>query len=218
MTAVVSHFKRTVANRGMIARNKCGWIFLTANQARQAQSYIGHVYLKCYPGQAEAVRQYALAELRKEFAPTVEPRIITLMKEIEEDQGLEIILQDIILFFALVSLIITLLGVYSAITLDTDRRRREVALRKVHGARFKDILWLFGRRYFYLLLIPAVLAFPIVGCILNIMREEYLVFISIGPLFWMGIFLGVTLLVVLTVLWRILKVARTRPAEEIAKG
>lgn len=116
------------------------------------------------------------------------------------------------------SLVITLLGVYSAITLDTDRRCREVALRKVHGARFKDILWLFGRRYFYLLVIPAVLAFPLVGLILSILRKEYLVFISIGPLFWIGIFFGVALLVVLTILWRILMVARIRPAEEIAKG
>jgi hydrogenase-4 component E len=32
------------------------------------------------------------------------------------------------------------------------------------------------------------------------------------------IFFGVALLVVLTILWRILQVARTRPAEEIAKG
>lgn len=218
VTAVVSHFKRTVGHRGMIAHNKCGWIFLTANQARQAQPYIGHVYLKCHPGQVETVRQHALAELRKEYPPTVEPRIITLMKEIEEEQGFEIILQDIILFFALVSLSITLLGVYSAITLDTERRRREVALRKVHGARFGDILWLFGRRYFYLLVIPAALAFPIVGWILNYMREDYTVFISTGPLFWSVIFFGVALLVVLTILWRILKVARTRPAEEIARG
>jgi ABC-type antimicrobial peptide transport system permease subunit len=159
-----------------------------------------------------------MEELRKVFAASIEPEVHTLMDDIEADQGLEVALQDLILFFAIVSLVITLLGVYSAITLDTERRRREVALRKVHGARFKDILWLFGCRYFYLLVIPAVLAFPLVGLIFTILRESYLVFINYGPLFWTAIFLSVALLVVLTILWRILQVAHTRPAEEIAKG
>lgn len=217
VTAIVRSTPRVATDRGMVARNKFGWIYMCEKEWA-ADPYIGHIYLKCHPGQVEAVRQHAMEELRKVLAASIEPEVNTLMDDIEADQGFEVALQELILFFTIVSLIITLLGVYSAITLDTDRRRREVALRKVHGARFKDILWLFGRRYFYLLLIPAVLAFPIVGWILNIMREEYLVFISIGPLFWIGIFLGVTLLVVLTILWRILKVARTRPAEEIAKG
>ena len=204
-------------DRGMIARNKFGWVYMCEKEWA-ADPYIGHIYLKCYPGQVKAVREYAVEELRKVFAASIEPEIYTLMDDIEADQGFEEALKELILFFALVSLTITLLGVYSAITLDTERRRREVALRKVHGARFKNILWLFGRRYFYLLVIPAALAFPLVGLILNVLSEEYTVFIDYGPLFWAGIFFGVALLVVLTILWRILQVARTRPAEEIAKG
>ena len=88
----------------------------------------------------------------------------------------------------------------------------------MHGARFNDILWLFGRRYFYLLVIPFVLAFPIVQFFFTKLSGGYLVFFNHGFLFWAGIFFGVALLVVLTILWRILQVARTRPAEEIAKG
>ena len=183
-----------------------------------ADPYIGHIYLKCHPGQVEAVREYAMEELSKVFAASIDPEINTMMDDIEKDQGPEVALQDIILFFALVSLAITLLGVYSAITLDTERRRREVALRKVHGARFKNILWLFGRRYFYLLVIPAILAFPLVSLILSRLRESYSVFIDFGFLFWAGIFFSIALLVVLTILWRILQVAHTCPANEIAKG
>ncbi len=41
--------------------------------------------------------------------------------------------KNITLFFSIVSLIITLLGVYSAITLDTERRQKEVAIRKING-------------------------------------------------------------------------------------
>jgi ABC-type antimicrobial peptide transport system permease subunit len=115
-------------------------------------------------------------------------------------------------------LVIALLGVYSAITIDTERRRREVAVRKVFGARFHHILWMFGRRYFWLLVIPAILAFPIDYLILRAFSMNYVKFINFGPLFWLGIFFGVSLLVVLTILWRILKVANTHPADEIAKS
>ncbi len=217
VTAIVKSTPRVATDKGMIAKNKFGWIY-TSEKEWAADPYIGHIYLKCHPGQVKAVREYAVEELRKVLPASIEPEVHTLMDDIEADQGFEVALQDIILFFTLVSLSITLLGVYSAITLDTERRRREVALRKVHGARFKDILWLFGRRYFYLLVIPAIPAFPLVGLMLAIMSEEYTVFIDYGPLFWAGIFFGVALLVVLTILWRILQVARTRPAEEIAKG
>lgn len=217
VTAIVRSTPRTVGTKGWISHNKYGWLYMCEREWA-ADPYIGHIYLKCHPDQVEAVREYAMEELSKVFAASIDPEINTMMDDIEKDQGPEVALQDIILFFALVSLAITLLGVYSAITLDTERRRREVALRKVHGARFKNILWLFGRRYFYLLVIPAALAFPLVGLILSILKKSYSVFIDLGFLFWAGIFFGIALLVVLTVLWRILQVAHTCPANEIAKG
>ena len=217
VTAIVRSTPRTVGTKGWISHNKYGWIYMCEREWA-ADPYIGHIYLKCHPCQVEAVREYAMEELSKVFAASIEPEINTMMDDIEKDQGPEVALQDIILFFALVSLAITLLGVYSAITLDTERRRREVALRKVHGARFKNILWLFGRRYFYLLVIPAILAFPLVSVILSRLRESYSVFIDFGFLFWTGIFFSIALLVVLTILWRILQVAHTCPANEIAKG
>ena len=140
------------------------------------------------------------------------------MQEIEKHHETEIGLQQLTQFFSIVSLAIALLGVYSTITLDTERRRKEVAIRKVFGARFGNILWMFGRRYFWLLVIPALIAFPIDYLILHRLRMNYVEFINIGPFFWLGIFLGVSLLVVLTILWRILQVAHVRPADEIAKG
>ena len=217
VTAIVRSTPRTVGTKGWISHNKYGWLYMCEREWA-ADPYIGHIYLKCHPDQVEAVREYAMEELSKVFAASIDPEINTMMDDIEKDQGFEVALQDIILFFALVSLAITLLGVYSAITLDTERRRREVALRKVHGARFKNILWLFGRRYFYLLVIPAILAFPLVSLILSRLRESYSVFIDFGFLFWAGIFFSIALLVVLTILWRILQVAHTCPANEIAKG
>ena len=115
-------------------------------------------------------------------------------------------------FFSFVCLVITLLGVYSAITLDTERRQKEVAIRKVNGAGLKEIIELFARLYIWLLGISAVLAFPIIYLILQQWKQLYLVFFDHGILYWGGILLGVTLITALTVIFRILKIARINPA------
>lgn len=79
-------------------------------------------------------------------------------------------MKGIILFFSFVSLIITLLGVYSAITLDTERRQKEVAIRKVNGAGLKQIIILFARTYIYQLVLSAAIAFPLCYAILQLWK------------------------------------------------
>ena len=135
-----------------------------------------------------------------------------LQKDIEEHQALENKLKEIILFFSIVCLIITLLGVYSAITLDTERRQKEVAIRKVNGAGLKEIILLFARLYVWVLGVSFVVAAPIVYLILHIWKQMYLVFFNDGILYWGGILLGVTSITALTVIFRILKIARINPA------
>lgn len=56
------------------------------------------------------------------------------MDDIRESQVLEFKLRGIVLFFSVVVLVISLLGVYSAVTIDTEYRRKEMAIRKINGA------------------------------------------------------------------------------------
>ena len=66
-----------------------------------------------------------MTQLLQEVLPeSVEPEITTFLDDIIEQQAMETKFKNITLFFSIVSLIITLLGVYSAITLDTERRQK----------------------------------------------------------------------------------------------
>ncbi len=172
-------------------------------------------YVKCYPGKTEEVRAWIEQKLCEALPSSVEPKISTLQGDIVEYQALENNLKGIILFFSIVCLIITLLGVYSAITLDTERRQKEVAIRKVNGAGLKEIIALFARLYLWMLGISAIFAFPIVYLILQQWKQMYLVFFNHGILYWGGILLGVTGITALTVIFRILKIARINPAKII---
>lgn len=136
---------------------------------------------------------------------------------IRENQPLENKLKDIVLFFAIVSIILTLLGVYSSITLDTERRQKEVAIRKVNGAGVSQIILLFARLYIILLTGSAVLAFPLLYLVLIQWKRMYTVFFDYGFFFWVGIFMSVAAVTTLTVIFRILRIARQNPAEVIKR-
>ena len=113
----------------------------------------------------------------KALPESVSVRVNTLTDDIRKNQPLENKLKDIVLFFAIVSIILTLLGVYSSITLDTERRQKEVAIRKVNGAGVSQIILLFARLYIILLTGSAVLAFPLLYLVLIQWKRMYTVFL-----------------------------------------
>lgn len=161
------------------------------------------------------VEAFVKKMLEENLPPSIQLHISTLQEDIHQAQAIENNMKGIILFFSFVSLIITLLGVYSAITLDTERRQKEVAIRKVNGAGLKQIIILFARTYIYQLVLSATMAFPLCYAILQLWKNMYIVFFNDGPLFWISIFIIVAVITTLTIIFRILKIARTNPAEVI---
>ena len=177
--------------------------------------YVGHCYVKCYPEQQKEVVKW-IEKIRREVLPeNISYQVRTFQDDLYEIQAMEYMLKDTILFFAIVSIIITLLGVYSSITLDTERRQKEVAIRKVNGAGMSHIIWLFARLYITLLMVTAALSFPLVYLVLQLWKQIYTVFFNCGFWFWTGIFISVAMITALTIWFRILKIARVNPVESI---
>ena len=207
ITGIIDNVSNYVYADGF-GKAEYGQVYFLIDEAEAGE----YAFVKCYPGKTEEVHTWIEQKLRETLPSSVEPKISTLLKDIEYYQSLENNLKGIILFFSIVCLVITLLGVYSAITLDTERRQKEVAIRKVNGAGLKEIILLFARLYLWMLGISAIFALPIVYLILQLWKQMYLVFFNDGILFWGGILLGVTIITALTVIFRILKIARINPA------
>lgn len=188
-----------------------GFIFLPTDYS----DYIGHCYVKCYPGREKEARAWIDKEQQEMLPESVTPHVTTLLEDIEKEQAVENGLKGIILFFSVVSIIITLLGVYSAISLDTERRQKEVAIRKINGAGSKQIILLFARLYLTLLLVTALVAFPLIAGILTLWKQMYIVFFNYGILFWISLFAIVAVLTAITVMYRIVRITKLNPAEII---
>lgn len=181
----------------------------------QVSGYIGHCYVKSEPGRESEVKEWLTGAMKEVLPENVVPEIDTLLENIRGRQPFENKLKGIILFFSVVSLIVALLGVYSAVTLDTERRQKEVAVRKINGASFRKIVFLFARSYLVLLVVTAMLAFPLAGAGFAWWKQMYTVFFNYGAFFWSSVFALVAAVTFLTVIFRIVRVARLNPAEVI---
>ncbi len=122
-----------------------------------------------------------------------------------------------------VSLLICAMSIFSTITLDTRARRKEIAVRKVNGAKSRDIYRMFGKVYLVMIGISIFIAVPI--CILfNRVVKSMFMLVEIASVstfspLW-PIILGVsvvTVLIISIVCWQIHKTMQVNPAKIIAK-
>ena len=114
-----------------------------------------------------------------------------------------------------VSILISLFGIFSLVNLSCERRRKEIALRKIHGAEMKDIISLFIREFGWILVLSALVAFPIGYAIMKQWMQAYVMQTDIPIWLYAGILLAIILLISLCVGYRIQKAAHENPAEVI---
>lgn len=125
------------------------------------------------------------------------------------------------LLMSIVTLLCIILTVYSSVALETRSRQKEVAIRKVHGAKLRDIVMLFGRYYLVTLAIAFLLALVAgAGFILiiseggsNFSYDDIFIF-SGGSIASIAI---ITLVTVLTVWSKIRKVANLNATDYLRK-
>lgn len=127
----------------------------------------------------------------------------------------EEMLTHLLSFASLVCILTAMFGIYSLVTLTCEQRRKEIAIRKVNGATVWSILFLFFREYLGLLCIAALFAFPITYVIIKQWILNYVRQVSISPAPFIVIFIGLALIVMAGISWRVWKAANENPAEVI---
>lgn len=82
-------------------------------------------------------------------------------------------LMKLLAFVSVVCIVISLFGVYSHITLACERRRKEIAIRKVNGATAWLIMQSFLKQYVWMLLLSCLIAFPVGTLVMRRWLEQY---------------------------------------------
>ena len=127
----------------------------------------------------------------------------------------ETTLLKLLSFVSIVCVLISAFGIFSLVTLSCEQRRKEIAIRKVNGATIKNILHMFIKEYVSLLIIASFIAFPIGSFLMKQWLQSYIEQTAISFWIYATIFVGIALIIVLCIGWRVWQAARQNPAEVI---
>jgi putative ABC transport system permease protein len=124
-------------------------------------------------------------------------------------------LQTVLTFFSVLAVFIASLGFFSSAANAIRLRMKEIAIRKVFGARGEQLMVVLGKPFFYIVLIANLIAWPVSLIISNKWLETfaYRVHISITP-FVIALIIS-CLIVILTVCSQILRAVRFNPAVKL---
>ncbi len=193
--------------------------FPTLNWDSQTMDFLPNdLLLSIAPGCEEDAIKY-LRQMNKEVWGTEDLEYNWL-----SDQKDELYREDrrtarIFFTFSLLAIAVTCLGVLGLMMFDVRRRYREIALRKVNGATFRDIALLLSRRYLIILAVAAAVSIPVslIG-LHQLITRYYTIHATIA--WWIPLVsIAIVLLLCALTLWQqVWKATRIKPYEVLKEN
>lgn len=204
---------QSVPYEGSMKTDIYSFIVIDPKEAYGATHYI----LVAKPGEYKEMQVAVDRTIQKLEPAVVKPMSSNLRYYMAREMFALEILQNIAWILAIVSLAICLISIFSTVMLDTQTRKKEVAIRKVNGALTRDITKLFGRTYLVITLIAMV--FAVVAMLLfHIVLSKMFDMVEINPVF--PIILSVVIVVgfiAAIIACQVRKIIKVDPSEILAK-
>jgi len=124
-------------------------------------------------------------------------------------------LQSIIGYFAILSIFISLLGLFGLSSFITEQFSKNIGIRKLLGASVRSIVYLLSRDFLRLIFIAFIIATPIAWLAMNSWLENFAYRIDIQIFWFILIGFVVLLFAQLTVIAQTIKTALTNPVDVI---
>ncbi len=183
-------------------------------QKRENGGY--YVYARTLPGmEEEAVK--AINELIPRFRPDNKDEILVhtmsrLLSDLTKSEK-----DQLRLFATLASLciLIAIFGIYSVSQRETQRRQKEIAIRKTAGAYTREITTLFFREYITITLISCAVGLPLAWLFMQRWLETFAYRISIEWWMFVLVIAVVSAIVSVTIVSQVVRAASQNPAEVI---
>ena len=204
---------QSVPYEGSVKTDIYSFIVIDPKEAYGATHYI----LVAKPGEYKEMQVAVDRTIQKLEPAVVKPMSSNLRYYMAREMFALEILQNIAWILAIVSLAICLISIFSTVMLDTQTRKKEVAIRKVNGALTRDIIKLFGRTYLVITLIAMV--FAVVAMLLfHIVLSQMFNMVEINPVF--PIILSVVIVVgfiAAIIACQVRKIMKVDPSKILAK-
>ncbi|HLG38479.1 MAG TPA: FtsX-like permease family protein, partial [Chitinophagaceae bacterium] len=118
-------------------------------------------------------------------------------------------------YFAFLTILISCLGLFGLAAFDTERRTKEIGIRKVLGADMKNLITLLSKDFLKLVAIAIILASPVAYYLMNKWLQDFAYRVNIS--WWIFIVAGVLALLIasLTVSFQAIRAAITNPVKSL---
>jgi len=103
----------------------------------------------------------ALTQIDPDF-PSINHPVRTFQQEMmDSNYYKETVLMRMISLFAFIAILISVMGIFGIVYFETERRRKEIGIRRVNGATIWEILSLFNVKFLKISAICTAIAIPI---------------------------------------------------------
>jgi len=181
------------------------------------KEYVNYLYVQCKQGKTKEVKQHIETCLREFIPEGYSVEFETLQKKIDDTFSAEKLIEYSSGIFFIISLSLGLLGIYSSVLTSAEKRRKEIAIRKINGAELKDIIILFGKTYFALWTFACFISFPFIYYYAAIWLERYKNHITLNILLFVMIYIAILVFIALIVIFQIIKTVKSNPSDVIKK-
>ena len=117
--------------------------------------------------------------------------------------------------FATISIFVSALGLFGLSLFDIHQRYREVAIRKVNGARLRNLYSILFRKYIWIIGGATLLTMPLSYYLIYIYTSDFVVKTPVSISIFVIALLVVVAISAGTLFWQVNKAARINPAEII---
>ena len=145
---------------------------------------LNHMYIRTEPGAPFQQVNEVVKETILKFNPSANVSGFTLNffdEELGEQYRKEQQLTTMVTLFTLLAIIISLMGVFGLVIFETQYRRKEIGVRRVHGSSILDILVMFNKKFAKLLVVSFVVAAALSWFVID---YYYSTFAHSAPMSW----------------------------------
>ena len=154
----------------------------------------------------------------EEFDPNADIESYEL-KFIDEQLALQYQMEDklstLVTMFSFLSIMISIIGVFGLVLFETQYKRREIGIRRIHGASTMGILKMFNKKYLYIVAICSAVAIPISYYIIDRWMQQFVYRTEMSVWVYVVAVLTITIITVATVSLRSWKAANENPSISI---
>jgi putative ABC transport system permease protein len=123
--------------------------------------------------------------------------------------------EKMVKLFSILSLTLSLFGLFALAAFITKQRTREIAVRKVLGAENTDIILLLNKGYIWIILIANAISFPVAYILINRWLATFAYRIQITPLPFVLAFFASVFITIVTVSLQAQRTVKTNPVKAL---